>query len=459
MAKDADAPYRGGRSARWLKLRVEHTGDFVVVGTSPAQGHRTDFGALHLAAYEAERLTYAGKVGSGFSESDLASIPKGLAALQRAKPACEGAVPKGKGHVWVEPRVVCEVRYMEWTDDGLLRQPVFLRLREDKPPEECRREKPVRHGVPPPPPPPEDVPAVDGERKVAFSNLGKVFWPDEGFTKGDLVDFYRAVSPWLLEYLRDRPVVLTRYPDGIAGKSFFQKDAPGFIPGWVRTERMWSEHAQREIDYFICDHVETLLYLANLGTIPLHIWSSRVRTLQNPDWCILDLDPKEAPFAHVVEVARTVHDLCEEMGLPSFPKTSGSTGLHVLLPLGRQCTYEQSRSLGELLAHVVCQRLPEIATTVRPVGLRGGRVYVDYLQNGHGRLLAAPFSVRPVPGALVSTPLQWSEVDDRLDPAQLTLRTVPDRLAHTQADPLRPVLDLKPDLHQALSRLSERIKE
>jgi len=459
MAKDADAPYRAGRSARWLKLRVEHTGDFVVVGTSPAQGHRTGFGALHLAAYEAERLFYAGKVGSGFSESDLTSIPKGLAALQRATPACEGAVPKGKGHVWVEPRVVCEVRYMEWTDDGLLRQPVFLRLREDKPPEECRREKPVRHGVPPPPPPPEDVPAVDGERKVAFSNLGKVFWPDEGFTKGDLIDFYRAVSPWLLEYLRDRPVVLTRYPDGISGKSFFQKDAPGFIPGWVRTERMWSEHAQREIDYFICDHVETLLYLANLGTIPLHIWSSRVRTLQNPDWCILDLDPKEAPFAHVVEVARTVHDLCEEMGLPSFPKTSGSTGLHVLLPLGGQCTYEQSRSLGELLAHVVCQRLPEIATTVRPVGLRGGRVYVDYLQNGHGRLLAAPFSVRPVPGALVSTPLQWSEVDDRLDPAQLTLRTVPDRLARTQADPLRPVLDLRPDLQQALSRLSERIRE
>jgi bifunctional non-homologous end joining protein LigD len=459
MAKEADAPYRAGRSPRWLKMRVEHTGDFVVVGTSPAQGHRTGFGALHLAAYEEGRLVYVGKVGSGFSTSDLTTIPKDLAPLRRATLACAGAVPKGKGHVWVEPRVVCEVRYMEWTDEGLLRQPVFLRLRDDKPPEECQREKPIHHEVPLPPAAPETAEAEDLERKVAFSNLGKVFWPDEGFTKGDLIDFYRAVSPWLLEYLRDRPVVLTRYPDGIAGKSFFQKDAPSFIPGWVHTERMWSEHAQREIDYFICDHVDTLLYLANLGTIPLHIWSSRIRTLQNPDWCILDLDPKEAPFAHVVEVARAVHDLCEEMGLPSFPKTSGSTGLHVLLPLGGQCTYEQSRSLGELLAHVVCQRLPEIATTVRPVGSRGGRVYVDFLQNGHGRLLAAPFSVRPVPGALVSTPLQWSEVHDRLDPAQFSLRTVPGRIARTTTDPLRPVLDLTPDLHHALLRLSERIKE
>jgi bifunctional non-homologous end joining protein LigD len=254
-------------------------------------------------------------------------------------------------------------------------------------------------------------------------------------------------------------VVLTRYPDGIAGKSFVQKDAPGFVPGWVRTERMWSEHAQREIDYFICDDMETLLYLANLGTIPLHIWSSRVRTLQNPDWCILDLDPKGAPFTDVIRVAYAVHDLCEEMDLPSFPKTSGSTGLHVLLPLGGQCTYEQSRSLGEVMARIVCQRLPEIATTTRAVGARGGRIYVDFLQNGHGRLLVSPFSVRPVPGARVSTPLRWKEVKAGLDPALFTIRSLPDRLKRAKVDPLRAVLDLKPDLPRALARLAERLQE
>ena len=339
----------------------------------------------------------------------------------------------------------------------MLRQPVFLRFRDDKPPEECVLEgtEPVVH-EPPAEPPPRPEPVV--EKRIAFSNLDKVFWPEEGYTKGDLIEFYRAVSPWLLPYLRDRPVVLTRYPDGIAGKSFFQKDAPGFIPGWVRTERMWSEHAQREIDYFICDDVETLIYLANLGTIPLHIWSSRVKTLQHPDWCILDLDPKGAPFEDVVAVSRTIRSLCEKMDLPCFAKTSGASGLHVLLPLGRQLTYEQSRSLGELMARVLCERLPEIATTTRAVGSRGGRVYIDYLQNGHGRLLAGPLSVRPLPGAPVSTPLKWTEVRKQLEPAAFTIRTVPPRLEKMKDDPLLAVLEEVPDLGGALARLEGQLK-
>jgi bifunctional non-homologous end joining protein LigD len=258
-----------------------------------------------------------------------------------------------------------------------------------------------------------------------------------------------------MRYLEDRPVVLTRYPDGIHGKSFFQKDAPAFTPDWVRTARVWSEHAQREIDYFVCDRVETLLYLANLGTIPLHVWASRVRTPQRPDWCILDLDPKAAPFEHVVTLARAVRELCEEMELEPFVKTSGASGLHVLIPLGRQLGYEQSRSLGELMARVVCERLPELATTTRAVGARGGRVYVDYLQNGHGRLLAGPFSVRPLPGGTVSTPLWWREVRSGLDPARFNLRTVPDRLERNKEDPMASILEGVPDLARALARLEE----
>jgi len=185
---------------------------------------------------------------------------------------------------------------------------------------------------------------VDG-RELRLSNLDKVFWPADGFTKGDLVGYYEVIAEWLLPYLKDRPVVLTRYPDGIEGKSFFQKDAPPFVPEWLRTERMWSEETKRDIDYFVCDDEASLLYLANLGTIPLHVWGSRVASLELPDWCILDLDPKEAPFRHVVTVARAIHALCDEIELPCFIKSSGSTGLHVLLPLGRHAAEILKREL------------------------------------------------------------------------------------------------------------------
>jgi bifunctional non-homologous end joining protein LigD len=292
---------------------------------------------------------------------------------------------------------------------------------------------------------------------VPFSNLTKVFWPQEGYTKGDLVEYYRAISPWLLPYLKDRLLVLTRFPDGIAGKSFFQKDAPGFAPPWLRLERVWSEDGQREIDYFVADDLESLLYVINLGTIPLHVWGSRVSDLAHPDWCILDLDPKGAPFVHVVRVARAIHELAEEIALPAYVKTSGSTGLHVLVPLGRLLTFEQCRQLGELLARVIAARLPEIATTIRAPGDRGGRVYLDFLQNGHGKLLAAPFTARPLPGALASAPLLWDEVDEPLDLRAFTIRTLPERMKAFGHDPLAPVLVRQPDLQTALSRLAARI--
>ena len=283
-----------------------------------------------------------------------------------------------------------------------------------------------------------------------------MFWPDEGYTKGDLIEYYRAISPWLLPYLKDRPVVLTRFPDGIKGKSFFQKDAPGFIPEWLRTERMWSEDTQREIDYFVCDNLESLLYLANMGTIPLHVWGSRAASLERPDWCILDLDPKDAPFIHVVKVARAVKALCDEIDLPAFIKTSGSTGLHVMLPLARLVTYEQARQLGGLLARVLANELPDIATVTRQVGKRGGRVYLDYVQNGHGRLLVGPFSARPLPGAPVSMPLEWREVTPKLDIRKFTIATAPARMQKLKGDPLLPVLETQPDLVGALERLAAR---
>jgi bifunctional non-homologous end joining protein LigD len=479
VAKRADAPYRAGRSALWLKLRTERVDDFVVVGFSAPQGTRSGFGALHLAAWEGDALVYCGRAGSGFGEEQLTELRQRLEADRRPDPPCTGPLPTDRGHVWVEPRLVAEVRYLSFTEEGLLRQPVFLRRRDDKTLDDCPmphgrfsadsesdRPEPeagtaagARPGAPSARAEPIFPSEPPVEKKVPFTNLTKVFWPDEGYTKGDLIEYYRAISPWLLPYLRDRPLVLTRYPDGIKGKSFFQKDAPSFAPGWVRLERIWSEQAEREVDYFVADDIETLLYIANLGTIPLHVWGSRITDLQHPDWCILDLDPKTAPFAHVVEVARAIRELAEEIALPVYVKTSGSTGLHVLVPLGGLCTFEQCRQLGELLARVVAGRRPEIATTIRLPGDRGGRVYVDFLQNGHGKLLAAPFTARPVPGALASAPLLWDEVDDTLELRHFTIRTLPGRMATFGHDPMAPVLTQKPDLVTAIGRLAARLRD
>jgi bifunctional non-homologous end joining protein LigD len=458
IGKRADSPYRAGRSPAWLKIRTRQSDDFVVVGYTAPRGARTGFGSLQLAQYVEGTLIYSGRAGSGLSDKQLLEVRATLDASRLERPPCAGPIPQEKGITWTEPRLVCEVEFTEWTEEGLLRQPVFLRFRDDKKPEECVGSGEVsgaEGGE-------EDLLISKGQkpdlepRTVNFTNLQKVFWPEEGYTKGDLIEYYRSVGPWILPYLADRPVVLTRYPDGVNGKSFFQKDAPGFVPDWIRTERMWSEQAEREIDYFICDDEAGLLYLANLGTIPLHVWASRTSSIDRPDWCVLDLDPKAAPFSDVVRVGQATHALCEEIGLPNFVKTSGSSGLHVLIPLGGQCRYDEARSLGELLARVIVAELPDITTLARQVSRRGGKVYIDYLQIGAGRLLVAPFSVRALPGAPVSMPLRWSEVNSNLDIRSYTIENAVARMRKLKRDPLRDVLTMSPDLTGAIERLGRR---
>ena len=507
IAKKADAPYRGGRSDLWLKIKTEKTADFVIVGyTAPKRG-RSGFGALQLADRVGGRLTYAGRAGTGFNDKLLGELRSTLDEMVRDTPPCEGptiangaeplpasAIPETKTTTWVEPRLVCEVRYREWTPDGLLRHPAFLRMRDDKSPEDCERQGWLAQAGEP-----EDAPhsaiamgtprdetgdatadpeqgretasadampdessprgGMEVERTIAFSNLTKIYWPGEGYTKGDLIEYYRAIAPRLLPYLRDRPLVMTRFPDGIDGKSFYQKDAPEFAPSWIRTVPVWSEDTQREIRYFVCDDVESLLYVANLGSIPLHIWASRVGSLELPDWCVIDLDPKEAPFSDVVRTAQVLHRICQSLGLPDYVKTTGKTGLHILLPLGRRCTYAQSRTLGELLARLVLRELHDIATITRHVSRRGDKVYLDYLQNRHGQTIVAPFSVRPLPGATVSMPIRWDEVNADLDPRDFTIRNAGERLDRLGADPVSPVLESLPDLGAVLQRLAALMAE
>ncbi len=478
IAKKAKSPYIAGRSDCWLKMKAERTGDFVIVGFTAPKGSRSHLGALQLAEMVEGRLVYAGRVGTGMDDAMLREIQALLAPIVRSSAPCFGMatepgveplpsdrIPETKTTTWVEPRYVCEVRYRELTPDGLLRHASFLRLRDDKPPEDCvRQEWPHQPevGIE------EQVPRValednqaaavprtpNAEREVKFSNLKKIYWPAEQYTKGDLIDYYRAVSKWILPYLRNRPLVLTRFPDGIDGKQFYQKDAPEFSPEWIRTHPIWSEDTQRDVRYFVCDNEESLLYIANLGSIPLHIWASSVGSLEQCDWCVIDLDPKEAPFSDVIRCAQVLHALCVEIGLPNYVKTTGKTGLHILLPLSRQFTYEQSRTLGELLARVVLTELKDIATITRHVSKRGDKVYIDYLQNRHGQTIVAPFSVRPLPGAPVSMPLEWHEVDAALDPKNFTIKTAIERINRI-GDPNAPVLKDMPDLVAVLDRLSK----
>jgi bifunctional non-homologous end joining protein LigD len=449
VGKRADAPYKPGRSPDWLKVRIEHADDFAVVGFTLPKGSRSGLGSLHVGGYRDGKLIYAGRAGSGLSDRELVALRERLEADRAARCPCEPhpMLPKGREHVWVAPRLVCEVKYRQITEEGLLRQPTFVRMRDDKRPEECEMPA-VRSAIAAAPVAPAREARSErreARREATLVNPEKLFWPADGLTKRDMYEYYRDISQWLLPYLKDRPLVLTRYPDGIEGKSFFQKDARGLAPPWVRTERMWSEDTQRDIDYFIADDLETLLYLVNLGTIPLHVWASHAPELGRPDWSIVDLDPKGAPFADVITLANAVHRLCDDLGLPSYVKTSGQAGLHVLVPLGGQLTHEQSTQLAQLLARTVEGQHADISTTVRQVERRGGKVYLDYLQNGHGKTIAGPFSARPVPGATVSMPLRWSEVNARLDPRKFTLRTAPARMRKLKDDPLAPVLRERAD--------------
>ena len=506
VAKRARSLYTGTRTRDWIKIKCQRRQEFVIGGYTDPQGSRGHFGALHLGLYEgppaAPRLVYVSKVGTGFDQAGLKAIWEKLRPLARSTPPFDtGAIPTGRGHHWVEPRLVCEVRFTEWTEDGGLRHPTFIGLRDDKKPTDCRREKPEsppegepaggperlsapersraseplpadratrstqrgprnRAGVgglgggaaSAPPHSEQDAPVASAPARFQATNVQKIFWPAEGLTKGDLIAYYERVAPLMLPYLRDRPLVLTRFPDGIGGKSFYQKDAPEFAPAWVRTERVYSRDTERDIAYLVVDDVEMLRYVANSAAIPIHLWASRIPSLERPDWLVLDLDPKGAPFTDVVRVALSLRRILDRLDLPSYVKTSGATGLHILLPLGARYTYEQCRTFARLLAILGVEAEPDISTVARPLRARGGKVYIDFGQNGYGQTIVAPYSLRPLPGAPASCPLEWREVTPRLDPTRFTLETLPARF-DKRDDPLRPVLGEGIDLAAALERI------
>ena len=457
IAKRAGSTYKEGRRTRdWLKIKTENNEEFVVAGYTRGAGRRAGtFGALVLGTYDDGELRYVGNVGTGFDDAEIRKLLRLLKPLHRdTSPFPE--TPKmprvRKGDVqWVEPKLVAQVRFGEWTHDGHLRHPAYLGLREDKDADEVQTEPPasanLAQGV-----------VRRGKRELKLVNLEKPFWPDEGITKGDLLHYYEQVAPALLPHLKDRPFTMRRYPDGAYGKAFFQKDAPSHMPEWIPRFRALvsardKERTKRWIEFPVIDDKLAILWVVNMGCIDMNAWYSRIDKPDRPDFVLFDLDPTpEVPWTQTVEVALILKQLLDQLELESFPKTSGGKGFHVLVPLDRRSTYEDTRSFAEIVAGAIARAHPKLATTEWSKSRRRG-VLIDANQNGEGKTIASAYSVRPKPGAPVSTPLRWDEVNEQLNPAIYTMQVVLDRV-RTHGDLHAAMPKTRQSLSRALKALA-----
>ncbi|MGM0493477.1 MAG: DNA ligase D [Armatimonadota bacterium] len=431
IAKEAAAAYTGGRSRAWLKFKCVRQQEFVIGGWTDPGGSRTGFGALLLGYYDGDELRYAGKVGTGFSDQQLREIHARLDDLACEEPSFAEYEDLPDDAHYVEPRLVAEVGFTEWTDAGTLRHPRFLGLREDAEPEKVIRETPAE-------PTPEPLEPVELAHEISISNEDKVLFEDAGITKGQFVDYYRRVAPVMLPHIEGRPLSMMRFPDGPDSETFFQKDAPDYFPDWIPRETVESE-GHDAISYAIADSPDALVYLANLVPV-LHIWTSRREHLFYPDRMIFDLDPASAPapggeFALTVETARTIRTLLEEIGLSAFVMTSGSRGLHIVTPLEPEVEVGEVASFAQALAQTVAQSDPERLTVEHRKAKRRGRLLIDPWRNSRSQTSVAPYAVRARAEAPIATPLDWEELDDEeIHPRRWHLRNILDRLAQ-RGDP------------------------
>jgi bifunctional non-homologous end joining protein LigD len=461
IAKRADSRYQPGkRSREWFKIKTHGEQEFVVAGYTRGKGRRSSgFGSLVLAVREGDELRYVGNVGTGFTDSEIDRLLEKLRPLERDTPPFPAVpkMPKVKKAdvVWVEPKLVVQVEFSEWTHDGHLRAPRYKGLREDKPAAEVVREEPVSGLKPQTSEAPLGTEIRRGNRGLKLSNLDKVFWPGEGITKGDLLRYYQAVAPVIVPHLSDRPFTMKRYPDGIEGGFFFQKDAPKHMPAWIPRRKFWASTRDRPpkrrlIDFALVNDELALLWMVNMGCIDMNTWYSRVDKPDRPDWVLFDLDPSpDVGFAETIEVALLVKQALDALGLASFPKTSGSEGMHVLVPIERRHTYDDTREFAEIVARAIASAHRGLATTEWSKRKRRG-VLIDANQNGEGKTIASVYSVRPKPGAPVSTPLRWDEVTDKLNPAIYTMDVVLDRVRR-HGDLYEPVLTTRQRLDKALA--------
>jgi bifunctional non-homologous end joining protein LigD len=489
MAKRKDSIYvEGERTKEWLKIKSNLRHEVVIGGFTQNEGTSKTFSALLVGVFDNGRLDYMGKIGTGFNDKVQKEMMMKMKKLVTDKvPFTEKPdvnkpsrfrpnPPKAKV-TWLKPELVCEVSYTEITSDGIMRHPSFEGLRTDKKAKDVQKEKTIHA---------EEVektskrskatkytkPSSDKNRKtllnpteetqvkkingheLKFTNLSKIFWPKEKYTKRDMLNYYYQAAPILLPYLKDRPQSMNRYPNGINGKSFFQKDITGKAPDWIKMEPYTTGQGEDK-NFLVPENEAAILYMANAGAIEMNPWNSTIHKPDHPDWCLIDLDPSDKQdFEIVIEVAQATKDVLDQMGVIGYPKTSGSTGIHIYIPLGAKYTYEQCQMFGRIIATQVNDMLPDITSIERLTKARKNKLYVDFLQNRPKATLAAPYSLRPKPGAPVSMPLYWEEIKKGLKITDFNISNAMDRIK-SEGDIFKPVLGKGIDLNKILNQLEK----
>ncbi len=452
IAKRADSFYYPGvRSEDWVKIKAIESTEALICGYTLTPG-TTQLASLILGQYRDGELQYIGNCGSGFTDTTKKELLDRMGPLRQEASPFEGTVSlRGRTPVWVLPKLVCEVTFSEWTKSGRLRHPVYKGLREDKVLVDLAPDSKSDRLLPSS----KNSLLVD-DRQVSFSNLEKIYWPGEGFTKYDLIDYYIAMGEYIMPYLLNRPQNLHRHPNGINSEGFYQKDVGTIeLPDWVSVATLYSESTQREIDYLLCQNVATLLYLANLGCIEINPWNATVSNLENPTYGVVDIDPSpKNTFSEVIEVALLVKEVLDAYEISGHCKTSGKKGLHIYIPFQNRYTYNEVRDFIKLICVLVNARATNLTTLERSINKRNGKIYLDYLQNRHGQTLAAPYSVRPVAGAQVSAPLSWEEVGPSLSPSAFSIQTIVARV-NSQGDLFSRVLTEENDIAAILDRIMD----
>lgn len=528
MAKKANSPYQPDtRTKDWVKIKVNLRQEVVIAGFTQPRRTRKYFGSLLLGVYRDEKLVYVGHTGSGFNTKSLQAIYGKLQPIITDHCPFDMEPKTNMPATWVRPRLVCEIKFTEWTKDNMARHPIFMGLREDKRAKDVIFEKAVNMAtikksaaakktaatkkaatanksaaakktsgrvkktpakssgsktsgkagkkkgedsgggansntaVDPrlrvdPQNKEDQVIRLNGQ-ELRLTHLNKLYWKKEKFSKGDMINYYLEIAPYILPYMIDRPQSLNRHPNGIEGPHFFQKDMKGKLPSGMVTHADFSESTQTTVEYLVCSNEATLIYMANLGCIEMHPWHSRSASWESPDWCLIDLDPDQSnSFDQVIETALVVKKVLDAIGADCYVKTSGSTGIHIYIPLGARYSYDQSKQLAQLVVTLVHQELPGLTSVERSPAKRKGKIYLDFLQNRQTQTAAAPYSLRPKPGIPVSTPLDWSEVKKGLAITDFNARNIFQRLQRV-GDLFKPVLGKGIDLEKVLSNLASQM--
>jgi len=483
IAKKADSVYTSDlRSKEWLKIKVHRRQEVIIAGFTKNEGTGKSFSALILGVYDKGELQYVGKVGTGFSDklqkelmgqfkpliidkSPFKFVPD-VDKPSRFRPKRLGAKP-----TWLKPELVCEVAFAEVTSDGIFRQASFKGMRTDKNAKDVILETPKNTEKVVEETEDQKVvsPTKDKGRKtllnpkdetqvreicgheLKFTHLSKVYWPEDNVTKRDMFNYYYQVAEYILPYLKDRPMSLNRFPDGIHGPSFYQKDITGKAPDWVTKTFPYTNGEGEHKEYLVGSDEAYLLWMASLGCIEMNPWFSRVKSPDNPDYCVIDLDPDKNTFDQVVEAALEVKKVLDAIEVPSYPKTSGSTGMHIYIPLDAKYTYDQSQMFAKIIVQLVNKQIPDYTTLERMVANRKGKMYLDFLQNRPGATIAGAYSLRPKPGATVSMPLHWDEVKPGLTMKDFTIFNSIDRLKET-GDLFKGVLGKGIDLEKTIKK-------